>query len=54
MKFKLIYIFFFFIFIYIYVSSERLYQEITNRRRDARKREQAKIIEKNQAGAPSV
>jgi mitogen-activated protein kinase 15 len=33
---------------------ERLYQEITNRRRDARKREQAKIIEKSQAGAPSV
>ncbi len=33
---------------------ERLYQEIVNRRRDARKREQAKEMQKAQDGAPTV
>ena len=33
---------------------ERLYQEITNRRRDARKREQAKVMQKAKDGAPTV
>ena len=32
---------------------ERLYQEITNRRRDSRKKEQQKLIAKNQGGAPT-
>ena len=31
---------------------ERLYQEITNRRRDSRKKEQQKMIQKSQKGAP--
>jgi len=31
---------------------ERLYQEITNRRRDSRKKEQTKVMEKAKAGAP--
>jgi hypothetical protein len=30
------------------------YQEITNRRRDARKREQAKVMQKAKDGAPTV